>query len=71
MTAPTTRDEILTTGEVAATTKVPIKTLAGWRHIGGVGPRSFKLGNLVRYTRSDVDAWLAEAYAATERRKPE
>lgn len=71
MKPPTTRDEILTTGDVSAITKVPIKTLAGWRHVGGVGPRSFKLGNLVRYTRSDVEAWLAEAYAATERRKPE
>lgn len=67
MTAPapaTTRDEMLTTGDVSAITKIPVKTLADWRQ-RGQGPRSFKLGELVRYLRRDVDEWLAERYAAT------
>lgn len=65
-----TRDEILTTADVSAITKVPIKTLASWRH-ALTGPRSFRLGNLIRYRRDDVDAWLAAQYAATDRPTPE
>ena len=64
-----THDEILTTAEVSAITKVPIKTLAGWRHLRQ-GPRSFKLGALTRYRRADVDAWLAAQYATTDRPTP-
>lgn len=41
---------------------VTVQTLYNWRSLsrGGtqIGPRSFKLGRLVRYYESDVDAWL-------------
>jgi predicted DNA-binding transcriptional regulator AlpA len=34
-----------------------------WRYIGA-GPASFKIGRHVRYTREDVDAFIASARAA-------
>lgn len=61
-----TADEILTTAEVAEITKIPTGTLRQWRHYRK-GPRSFLLGGVPRYLRRDLDAWLAEQYAATER----
>ena len=59
-------DELLTAADVSARTTIPTGTLKAWRHYGG-GPRSFKLGRRVLYRRADVDAWLAEQYAATGR----
>jgi len=35
------------------------KSLENWRS-SGRGPRFHKIGGLVRYARSDLDAWLAE-----------
>lgn len=35
---------------------VPLGTLADWRY-RGVGPRFFKCGKLVRYSRADVAEW--------------
>lgn len=57
-------DEILTTADVSAVTKIPEGTLRAWRHHQTAGPRSFKLGNAIRYRRADVDAGLAAQYAA-------
>ncbi len=69
MTARTplsTADDILTTAEVAAITRIAPGTLRAWRHYQrGEGPRSFTLGGSVRYRRSDVDAWLAAQYEAS------
>lgn len=66
----TVGEEILTTEEVAVLTTVPVGTLKAWRHYRQ-GPRSFKLGGrIVRYRRADVDAWLGEQYATTDRPKP-
>lgn len=70
MTGPqlSSADEILTAAEVSQITKVPLGTLKYWRH-DRQGPRSFTLGErVVRYRRSDVDAWLAERYTTTDRR---
>lgn len=64
-----THDEILTAAEVSAITKIPVGTLRYWRH-ARTGPRSFKLGDLTRYRRADVDAWLAAQYDATDRPSP-
>ena len=69
MSPLSSHDEILTTADVAEITKVPVTTLKDWRH-DRLGPRSFKLGRLVRYRRSDVDQWLAEQYATTGRSRP-
>lgn len=33
-------------------------TLEGWR-VQGIGPRYIKIGRLVRYTNTDLDAYLA------------
>jgi hypothetical protein len=38
--------------------RVPLGTVRRWRLVGG-GPPFIKIGNLVRYRRTDVEAWLA------------
>ena len=43
--------------EVAETLRVPVATLRYWRHLGQ-GPLSFRIGRNVRYSRSDVAAWV-------------
>ena len=44
-------------------TGIAVQTLYNWRNLSTqdhiVGPRSFKLGRLVRYFESDVDEWIA------------
>jgi predicted DNA-binding transcriptional regulator AlpA len=53
---------VLTPEEVTAKTSIPVQSLYNWRTLSKrgqqVGPRSFKIGHLVRYYESDVDAWL-------------
>jgi predicted DNA-binding transcriptional regulator AlpA len=49
--------DIANTRETADYMDKPEKTLINWRSLG-IGPRYLKLGNTVRYRRSDVDAWL-------------
>jgi predicted DNA-binding transcriptional regulator AlpA len=51
---------ILTMAEVAALTRTPENTLRYWRHLGDVGPRSYKIGRRVAYDEADVLAWLDE-----------
>jgi len=41
-----------------AASPVSIRTLQRWRLEGG-GPRFVRVGRLVRYRRSELDAWLA------------
>ncbi len=48
----------LTPDEAAAVLNVPAATLAQWRY-RGQGPRYSKVGTVVRYSRRDLDAWLA------------
>lgn len=43
--------------EVSAWLKIPRGTLYNWNY-RGVGPRVTKVGQAVRYRRSDVLAWL-------------
>jgi excisionase family DNA binding protein len=38
---------------------VPVDTLYGWRH-RGEGPMGYRIGCLVRYRRSSVEAWLEQ-----------
>lgn len=49
---------VLTMAEVAAMTRTPENTLRYWRHLGNVGPRSYKIGRRVAYDEADVIAWL-------------
>jgi predicted DNA-binding transcriptional regulator AlpA len=49
--------ELLTQNALAAELGMKPESLADWRH-RGKGPRYVKLGQLVRYRRSDVEDWL-------------
>lgn len=58
--------KVLKIQAVSERTGVPVATLRYWRHVGDIGPKSFKLGpKLVAYREEDVEAWLQEQYAAT------
>jgi predicted DNA-binding transcriptional regulator AlpA len=52
----------LTPDDVAKMTGVAVQTLYNWRSETRrgkpVGPRSFKMGHLLRYSEADVNAWL-------------
>jgi|SoimicmetaTmtHMA_FD_contig_31_1068452_length_814_multi_3_in_0_out_0_1 excisionase family DNA binding protein len=50
-------DNLFTLGEVAGLLRVPPATLRYWRH-QHTGPRSFRIGRHVRYSRTDVEEWL-------------
>ncbi|MCW2763607.1 MAG: binding domain, excisionase family [Marmoricola sp.] len=50
--------EYLTTEDVAEWLRTPTETLRYWRH-AGKGPKSFKLGRRVLYSRADVEAFVA------------
>lgn len=56
---PTTREKLITIGELSEWLGVPVTTLRYWRHYGE-GPPAIKVGAAVRYRPSDVEAWLAE-----------
>ncbi len=55
--------ELMTIEEVAEATRLPVNTLYHYRATGQ-GPQSAKLGRRVVYRRSDVDAWITEAFEA-------
>lgn len=49
--------ELLTTDAAAQYIGVRRKTLEWWR-LTGAGPQFIKMSRLVRYRRSDIDAWV-------------
>jgi excisionase family DNA binding protein len=51
--------KILTVAGAAEATGLAKQTLYNMRS-QGVGPKSFKLGRLVRYYEHEVDAWIAK-----------
>lgn len=52
------QSEWLTTGEYAALARVSVPTARRWAR-QSIGPRPHKFGpRLVRYRRSEVDAWM-------------
>ena len=55
--------EWLTPQELADELKVPLDTVYAWR-TKNTGPLGVRFGRHVRYTRSDVDAWIREKYSA-------
>ena len=55
----TTDEPLMTETQVAEYLQVAPGTPSGWRS-RGVGPPFFKFGNLIRYRRSDVLAWLEQ-----------
>ena len=58
-------DDLLTTADVAAVSRMAQSTLRGLRH-RGEGPAGFRLGGAVRYRRSVVEAWIARCEAAEQ-----
>lgn len=54
-------DQLLTLQDVSDLLQVPVATLRYWRHLGD-GPKSFKIGQHVRYRRADVTAWVEQQY---------
>ncbi|MFI9506203.1 helix-turn-helix transcriptional regulator [Nocardia sp. NPDC052566] len=51
--------ELLRIDQVAERLTVSVAVLRKWR-IEGKGPRAFLLGNRLRYSAPDVEAWLIE-----------
>lgn len=58
--------ELVTVGQVAGLTGIPIGTLRYWRH-ANQGPPSFTLGKRVLYRKAAVEQWIAEQEQATLR----
>lgn len=52
-------EELLDETQVAALICHSVRTLQKWR-VSGKGPQFFKLGRSVRYSPSDVMAWVME-----------
>ena len=50
-------EEVLTAAEAASLLKVPARTLDAWRN-RRTGPRFYRIGRHVRYTRADLMEWL-------------
>ena len=69
MNAPTAAewrpDPLLTIDDVAAWLGKPKNTLYAW-HSRGKGPRAIRVGNTLRYRRSEVERWL-DAHTDPER----
>ena len=60
MTGPTAEwrpDPLLTIDDVVAWLRKPKHTLYAW-HSRGKGPRAIRVGNTLRYRRSEVERWL-------------
>lgn len=54
-------EPLLTLQEVSDILRVPVATLRYWRHVG-TGPKSFRIGQHVRFRRADVNAWVEQQY---------
>jgi excisionase family DNA binding protein len=50
-------DPLLTIDDVAIWLSKPKNTLYAW-HSRGKGPRAIRVGNTLRYRRSEVERWL-------------
>jgi predicted DNA-binding transcriptional regulator AlpA len=59
-------EQLLSIAEASGRTTVPVPTLRYYRH-KGTGPKSFKLGGRVVYKVSDVEAWIQQQYAASDK----
>jgi excisionase family DNA binding protein len=52
-------EPLLSIEDLARYLGVPVATIYDWR-VDGKGPRAIKIGRYVKFTLSDVQAWLAE-----------
>ena len=55
-------DKLLTLGETAELTRLPVATLRYFRS-KKIGPRSARLGRRVVYREADVLAWIDEKFS--------
>jgi prophage regulatory protein len=61
--------KLLSMPEVSEMTGIPEATLRYWRHKGGIGPASAKLGpRRVVYREADVEAWIEQQFSAAATR---
>lgn len=56
----TQTNALLTPNDAADMMQVSVGTLQVWRSTGRHGLPFVKVGNCVRYRRSDIDTWLAQ-----------
>lgn len=59
MTTALYREPLLTSADAAEILGIKVQTLAVWRCSGRHSLPYVKVGNAVKYRRSDLDAWLA------------
>ena len=60
----TARDEWLSPEDLAEEFRVPVTTIYGWlqKHYG---PQGIRVGRHVRYSRSEVERWVADQIQST------
>lgn len=56
---PNQPHRLLDTAQAAEYLRVQVQTLANWR-VEGRGPAFVRVGRLIRYRLSAIDAWLAK-----------
>lgn len=61
-----TLDRLLTVEDLADYLDVPVATIYAWRY-RRQGPPGFRVGRHVRFRRSDVEQWIAEQLAESNR----
>lgn len=62
-------DTLMSLTDVAEYLQVADRTIYIWAHQGTIP--SFKLGNIWRFKKSDIDAWIEECREQTPRPKAE
>lgn len=55
-----TESRWLTAEELAAEMGIPKQTIYKWR-VEGRGPRGHKFGRHLRFSREDINAWIADS----------
>lgn len=55
----TDEDDLASPDDVAKYLSIPVRTLAIWRQ-QGKGPKFYKIGRHVRYSWTDIEAWITE-----------
>jgi predicted DNA-binding transcriptional regulator AlpA len=59
----------MTAEQVSAEFQIPLKTLYRWRATTPAkGPRAIRVGRWLRYSRAEVERWLAERAEAERSR---
>jgi excisionase family DNA binding protein len=52
-------DDLMTPEEVSVLLKIPRQTLSLWRMTGAHGLKFARVGRSIRYSKSDLIAWMA------------